>query len=87
MVQIVTFTETSSNLNNTFDNRLREAGAVVLAKTNLSEWANFRSEKSSSGWSAVGGLTRNPVATDPSGDPVTALGSRYRAAKDSRGVQ
>lgn len=40
--------------------RLRAAGAIVLGKTNLSEWANFRSAHSSSGWSAVGGLTRNP---------------------------
>ena len=40
--------------------RLRHAGGVVLGKTNLSEWANFRSENSTSGWSAVGGLTRNP---------------------------
>lgn len=39
--------------------RLREAGAVILGKANLSEWANFRSERSSSGWSAVGGQTRN----------------------------
>ncbi len=39
---------------------LRKAGAVILGKTNLSEWANFRSEDSVSGWSAVGGLTRNP---------------------------
>ena len=39
---------------------LREAGAVILGKTNLSEWANFRGERSSSGWSAVGGQTRNP---------------------------
>jgi amidase len=43
--------------------RLREAGAIVLAKSNLSEWANFRSFTSSSGWSAVGGLTRNPFDT------------------------
>jgi len=42
--------------------RLREAGAVLLGKTNLSEWANFRSTKSTSGWSARGGLTRNPYA-------------------------
>lgn len=42
--------------------RLREAGAVILGKTNLSEWANFRSERSSSGWSGVGGQTRNAVA-------------------------
>ena len=46
--------------------RLREAGAVILGKTNLSAWANFRSEQSISGWSAVGGLTRNPYALDRS---------------------
>jgi amidase len=40
--------------------RLREAGAVILGKTNLSEWANIRSSESISGWSAVGGQTRNP---------------------------
>jgi len=40
--------------------RLREAGAVILGKTNLSEWANFRSSRSSSGWSARGGQTENP---------------------------
>lgn len=40
--------------------RLREAGAVILGKTNLSEWANFRGELSSSGWSGVGGQTKNP---------------------------
>lgn len=40
--------------------RLRDAGAVLLAKTNLSEWANFRSTRSSSGWSGRGGQTRNP---------------------------
>ena len=40
--------------------RLREAGAILLGKTNLSEWANFRSTHSTSGWSARGGLTRNP---------------------------
>src|SRR5438128_8605834 len=40
--------------------RLREAGAVILGKTNLSEWANFRSSHSSSGWSGRGGQTRNP---------------------------
>ncbi|WP_435418436.1 amidase [Parerythrobacter aurantius] len=44
--------------------RLRAAGGVVLGKTNLSEWANIRSDSSTSGWSAVGGLTRNPHATD-----------------------
>jgi amidase len=44
--------------------RLRAAGAVVLGKTNLSEWANIRSSHSSSGWSARGGQTRNPYALD-----------------------
>lgn len=47
--------------------RLREAGAVILGKANLSEWANFRSERSSSGWSGVGGQTRNPY--DPTRSP------------------
>jgi amidase len=49
--------------------RLREAGAVILGKTNLSEWANFRGSPSTSGWSGRGGLTRNPYALDhnPSG--------------------
>jgi amidase len=46
--------------------RLRAAGAVILGKTNLSEWANFRSTRSSSGWSGRGGLTRNPYALDRS---------------------
>ena len=44
--------------------RLRQAGAVILGKTNLSEWANFRSNHSISGWSSRGGLTRNPYALD-----------------------
>jgi amidase len=44
--------------------RLRDAGAVILGKTNLSEWANFRSTHSTSGWSGRGGLTRNPYALD-----------------------
>jgi amidase len=44
--------------------RLRDAGAVVLGKTNLSEWANIRDTHSTSGWSARGGLTRNPYALD-----------------------
>jgi amidase len=46
--------------------RLREAGAVILGKSNLSEWANFRSTRSSSGWSSAGGQTRNPYALDRS---------------------
>src|SRR5215470_5501243 len=44
--------------------RLRAAGAVILGKTNLSEWANFRSTHSTSGWSGRGGLVRNPYALD-----------------------
>jgi len=44
--------------------RLRAAGAIILGKTNLSEWANFRSSRSSSGWSSRGGRTRNPYALD-----------------------
>ena len=49
--------------------KLRDAGAVIIGKTNLSEWANFRSTHSSSGWSARGGQTHNPYALDrsPSG--------------------
>jgi amidase len=45
---------------------LRAAGAVILGKTNLSEWANFRSEQSISGWSGIGGLTKNPHVLDRS---------------------
>src|SRR5688572_26497198 len=44
--------------------KLREAGAVILGKTNLSEWANFRSTRSTSGWSSRGGQTRNPYVLD-----------------------
>lgn len=49
--------------------QLREAGAVILGKTNLSEWANFRSTRSTSGWSSRGGQTKNPciLDRDPSG--------------------
>ncbi len=46
--------------------RLRAAGAIILGKTNLSEWANIRSSNSISGWSAIGGLTKNPYALDRS---------------------
>ncbi len=48
----------------TVTRKLREAGAVILGKTNLSEWANFRSTHSVSGWSSRGGQTRNPYALD-----------------------
>jgi len=59
--------------------RLRAAGAVILGKANLSEWANFRSERSSSGWSGVGGQTRNPY--DPSRSPCgSSSGSGVAAA-------
>ena len=46
--------------------RLKAAGAVILGKTNLSEWANIRSDRSISGWSGVGGLVKNPYALDRS---------------------
>jgi amidase len=61
--------------------RLRAAGAIVLGKTNLSEWANFRSTHSSSGWSARGGQARNPYALDrsPSG---SSSGSGIAAASN-----
>lgn len=44
--------------------KLREAGAVIIAKANLSEWANFRADVSSSGWSGIGGQTKNPYVLD-----------------------
>src|SRR4051794_2149654 len=44
--------------------RLTDAGAIILGKANLSEWANFRSTRSISGWSGVGGLVRNPYGLD-----------------------
>jgi len=44
--------------------KLKEAGAVIIAKSNLSEWANFRADMSSSGWSGVGGQTKNPYVLD-----------------------
>ena len=65
--------------------RLRAAGAVILGKTNLSEWANFRSTHSSSGWSGRGGQCRNPYALDrtPSGSSsgsASAVASSFCAA-------
>ena len=66
--------------------RLRAAGAVILGKTNLSEWANFRSSHSSSGWSGRGGQCRNPYALDrtpsgsSSGSAVAAAASLCAAA-------
>jgi amidase len=65
--------------------RLRAAGAVIIGKTNLSEWANFRSTHSTSGWSGRGGQTRNPYALDrtPSG---SSSGSGSAAAASSCAV-
>jgi len=66
--------------------KLREAGAVILGKTNLSEWANIRSNRSTSGWSGRGGLTRNPYALDrntsgsSSGSAAAAAASLCAAA-------
>ncbi len=65
--------------------RLRESGAVILGKTNLSEWANFRSTRSTSGWSGRGGQTKNPYALDrnPCGSSSgtgTAVASSLAAA-------
>src|SRR5207237_1409077 len=48
----------------TIDANLRAGGAVILGKTNLSEWANFRSFESISGWSGIGGQTHNPYGID-----------------------
>ena len=65
--------------------RLRAAGAVIIAKTNLSEWANFRSSQSTSGWSGRGGQTKNPYVLDrnPSGSSsgtATAVSANLAAA-------
>ncbi len=62
--------------------KLREAGAIILGKTNLSEWANFRSSRSTSGWSGRGGQCHNPNAWDrqPSG---SSSGSGVGAASSS----
>ncbi|WP_394201594.1 amidase family protein [Shewanella waksmanii] len=61
--------------------KLRAAGAVILGKTNLSEWANFRSSKASSGWSSVGGQTHNAI--DPTRNPCgSSSGSAVAVALD-----
>src|SRR2546430_11036647 len=51
--------------------KLREAGAVILGKTNLTEWANIRSSHSSSGWSGRGGQTKNPYPLHPNSCGLT----------------
>ncbi len=73
--------------------RLREAGMVVLGKTNLSEWANIRDPHSTSGWSAHGGLTRNPYAlnrsasgsSSGSGAAVGARLARFAVGTETNG--
>ena len=66
--------------------RLKDAGAIILGKTNLSQWANIRSSHSTSGWSSVGGLVKNPYALDrnacgsSSGSGVAAAASLAAAA-------
>jgi amidase len=67
--------------------RLRQAGVVILGKTNLSEWANFRSTRSTSGWSSRGGQTRNPYALDrnPCGSS-SGTGTAVAASLASIGV-
>jgi amidase len=67
--------------------RLRAAGAVIIGKTNLSEWANIRSTRSTSGWSAVGGLTRNPYALDRNtGGSSSGTGAAVAASLAAAGV-
>ncbi len=67
--------------------RLREAGVVILGKTNLSEWANFRSTRSTSGWSSRGGQTKNPYALDrnPCGSS-SGTGSAIAASLGAIGI-
>ena len=65
--------------------RLRDSGAVILGKANLSEWANFRSTRSTSGWSSVGGQTRNPY--DPARNPCgSSSGSAVAVAANLTSV-
>jgi amidase len=67
--------------------RLKDAGAVVIGKTNLSEWANIRSAYSISGWSAVGGLVKNPYALDRSaGGSSSGAGAAIAASLAAAGV-
>ena len=67
--------------------RLRDAGAVILGKTNLSEWANFRSLHSVSGWSGRGGLTRNPYVLDRSAcGSSSGTGSAIAASLAAAGI-
>jgi amidase len=67
--------------------RLRDAGAVILGKTNLSEWANFRSTHSTSGWSGRGGLTKNPYVLDRNGcGSSTGTGVAISASLAAAGV-
>jgi len=67
--------------------KLREAGAVIIGKTNLSEWANFRSTRSTSGWSSRGGQTRMPYVTvrNPSGSSA-GTGSSISASLATVGI-
>ena len=64
--------------------RLRSAGAVILGKTNLSEWANIRSNVSISGWSALGGQTHNPWAIDR--NPCGSLERQRRGGRRGPGA-
>jgi amidase len=65
--------------------QLRAAGAIILGKANLSEWANFRSDQSSSGWSSLGGQTRNPY--DPARNPCgSSSGSAVSVAANLTAV-
>src|SRR2546428_524210 len=62
--------------------RLREAGAVIVGKTNLSEWANFRSSQSSSGWGGGGGARPHPPPTGPH-PPRSRAGARQPPTPDT----
>jgi amidase len=67
--------------------RLTDAGAVILGKTNLSEWANIRSSSSISGWSAIGGLVKNPYALDRGpGGSSSGTGAAIAASLAAAGV-